>query len=304
MTAMERAMRAILAAAAGAALAAAPAPAQDCDEACLRAAADRFLSALVAHDPSMLDYNAYARYTENGQELPFGDALWVTASAAPDRRRIYVPDPATGQIGLIATMEEFGAPSLMAARLKLERGRISEVEVIVNRQSQAASADYAALDPPDPRFAEVLAPASRRPRADLTAAADRYFDAVLSGDAGGAPIAESCTRLENGAPAEAGCRAEIDGGALGYVSAIAPRRFEVVDESRGLVLAIAVRHHDGARTEIALSDGTQLDVPAYARTPSASLRAELLRIEDGAIARIETVAEPMHYGAPTGWRGR
>ena len=299
------------------------ATAQDCDEACLRATADAFFDALVAHDPSMLDYNANARYTENGMELDFGDALWATASAAPERYRIYVPDPETGQIGMMATMEEFGSPSIMAARLKLERGRISEVEVIVNRQGQTSISQYAELDTPEPLFAEIIPPAERMERDALVAIANSYFDAIEEDDGTIAPFSERCARVENGAltagrsnradpPSstaepgpfgDSGCADQLSRGSMDFISSIDPRRIEVVDETRGLAFGIFRFNHDGDKAQLTLSDGTVVDTPAFALSPSSTLIGELFRIEDGEIVRIEAIGEMVHYGAPTGWRG-
>lgn len=42
---------------------------------------DRYLEALVAHDPSRLPLAPGAKFTENGQRLELGDGLWNTISA-------------------------------------------------------------------------------------------------------------------------------------------------------------------------------------------------------------------------------
>ena len=47
-----------------------------CNRACLEGFVDRYLDALVKHDPSAVPLAANVRFTENGQRLAIGDALW------------------------------------------------------------------------------------------------------------------------------------------------------------------------------------------------------------------------------------
>jgi len=44
---------------------------------------DRYLAAMVTHDPSGLPLAKGVRYTENTAEIQVGDGLWVGASEAP-----------------------------------------------------------------------------------------------------------------------------------------------------------------------------------------------------------------------------
>ena len=68
-------------AACAAVLAALPLPASGqtaCDRACLEGLVDRYLDALVAHDPTRLPLASNVRFTENGVRLDIGDAQWKT----------------------------------------------------------------------------------------------------------------------------------------------------------------------------------------------------------------------------------
>src|SRR5580658_741545 len=49
-----------------------------CDRACLRAIAERYLNAVLAHDPQQAPLSVNVRYTENGVELHLPDGLWRT----------------------------------------------------------------------------------------------------------------------------------------------------------------------------------------------------------------------------------
>ncbi len=71
--------------------------APNCDRACLEGFANQYLDALVARDPSRVPLAENVKFTENGQELKVGDALWATASDPPTTYRIYLTDPKLGR---------------------------------------------------------------------------------------------------------------------------------------------------------------------------------------------------------------
>ena len=51
-----------------------------CDRTCLEGFVNRYIDALVAHDPAKIPVTADVRFVENGVQLPLGSALWKTAS--------------------------------------------------------------------------------------------------------------------------------------------------------------------------------------------------------------------------------
>jgi len=73
-----------------------------CDRACLLSTADAYLAALVAHDPSKAPMAPNAKFTEQSKVLKVGEeGLWKSALAGPTTFKIPVPDPVSGQIGVI-----------------------------------------------------------------------------------------------------------------------------------------------------------------------------------------------------------
>ena len=55
-----------------------------CDRACMTGHVDRYLAALVRHDPSGLPLNRDVKFTENTARLTVGkEGLWVAASEPP-----------------------------------------------------------------------------------------------------------------------------------------------------------------------------------------------------------------------------
>ena len=69
-----------------------------CDRTCMTGLVDRYLAAMVKHDPTGLPLANGVRYTENTAEIQVGEGLWVGASEAPTTFKIYAVDPASSQI--------------------------------------------------------------------------------------------------------------------------------------------------------------------------------------------------------------
>ncbi len=64
-----------------------------CDRACMTGLVDRYLAALVRHDPAGLPLNRDVKFTENSARLNVGhEGLWVAASEAPTGFHIYAID--------------------------------------------------------------------------------------------------------------------------------------------------------------------------------------------------------------------
>jgi hypothetical protein len=104
-----------------------------CDRACLNALVDTYLAAIAAHDPARAPIEPGAKFVENITRMKPGEGLWKTASALPTTFKIYVPDPVSGQVGFIGVMQEAGKPVQLALRLKVQQGRITEMEHLIAR---------------------------------------------------------------------------------------------------------------------------------------------------------------------------
>ncbi len=81
-----------------------------CDRACLDGVMDRYLAALINHDPSQLPHTRNVRFTENGVALVLGDGLWGTASGLGKFKQ-YFEDVAQGEAGYFGTIREHGRPA-------------------------------------------------------------------------------------------------------------------------------------------------------------------------------------------------
>jgi hypothetical protein len=183
-----------------------------CDRACLLGIADAYFAALVAHDPSKAPMAPNATFTEQTRELKVGEGLWTTTTEGPTAFKVPVPDPVSGQIGVIAMIKanvpappaRAGGPPpppppyavQLALRLKVENRRITEAEHIyatIVAPSQIANLQTVRA----PLLADVPA-AERTPRDLMLLIGNSYYDALMQSDGSASPFAADCGRRENG----------------------------------------------------------------------------------------------------------
>ena len=279
----------------------------------LYAALDAYLAALRARDPLRLEWTADALVTENNVALERGDGLWrtITGQGPYDFR---FADEQTGQVALFTTVTETNATSGCCIRLGLRRAAIAEVETLIVRQADEA------LVFPDPKFepkpvmeAEV-APAERSPRAEMIALADGYFCTLQKNDGTiHTRFHPDCNRIENGVQttnnpdffvpvAHLPCEEQFLQGNYRYDDRLRGRRFPLVDEEKGIVLAHGFIDHCGVLGEYSLTDGTRVSSPI--RRPHTFYLAEAFKIAGGMITGIEAnfMTVPYHMKSP--WDGR
>src|SRR5262252_3595254 len=301
-----------------------------CDRACLETTVDRFLDAFIKHDPKQVPLTRTVRFTENGQLLTVGDGSW-RSMIGKGTYRLFVSDPRAGQVAFIGTLREEnpqnkdGAAVLIALRLKVQKRQISEIELFVVRNENAAK-NCEKLGMPNRLFLEAVPPGERMSRADLVKTANMYFTGMQQNDGKGVyPFTDDCDRFENGGqstnvppkPGETradpktatmyssqwGCTEQIASGLLHFVSRIRDRRYVAVDEERGLVFSfIFFDHMAGDTRHYATPDGRA--VTAGPTTPWTWELAEMFKLEKGKIHRIEAILERSPYGMDSGWSGR
>jgi hypothetical protein len=313
----------LIAAAAALMLAAPPAAAEPvklpCERACMEGLAGQVLTALAAHDAKALPLAKNARYTENGQEMGFDNGLWQTMSKVGAYRHVFA-DPASGQFGVFATMDENGHGLVLGMRVKLELGFISEVELVTYRTgagpawNDAGYANLETMKTPKPLWSS--APGKHLSRQELAQAANYYFAGIENNDGKGYyPFTDDCDRLENGTatthnpgivkmgPVDIGgmgCKAQFSTGLYGVVTEVHDRRYAVIDEERQAVFALAVFDHCGCKKSLTMPDGTKVDV-GFFNKPSSILLAEAFKIDGGLIRQVEAVGTSVPYHMRPGW---
>ena len=284
----------------------------DCDRTCLNGFADDVLAAMVAHDPSHLPLGREVKYTENGQLMKLGDGFWGTASALP-AYKIYADDPQAGQVMFIGVMQENGVPVIFCSRLKIELHQIAEIEVIISRKEPGSLARPENLVAPNPIFSEAVPLAQRRSRQNMIAIANSYFNAIEKGHASFVPFDANCNRIESGVQTTnnkalatspdsvlgLGCADQIKTRNFQPDTLIRDRRFAVIDEERGLVFVLGFFDHDATLRSYTLADGRTVKQTRTA--PWTWEIAEMFKIQDGKIMRVEALVNPAPYGMKAGW---
>ena len=307
-----------------------PAPAwnpnafKECDRACLLGIMDGYMNAIFKHDPKAVPPLALdVRMTENTGQMDVGEGMLWRSHVEPTSFKIYIADPVEGQVALQTRLKVQGRDTLVAVRLKIDRGKILEIE-----QLWAGNIDQAAiplLTTPRETLVNDVPASQRSSREVLFRAANSYFDALEGDDGSIAAFADDCVRHENGyqtvnnpppggrmmpAPmlpnpdTEQGkaqlkfsmmtCKQQIDSKTFAYMKHIRPRRALIIDEQKGLVATFPLFVHDGTKR------GAPPDAPPGMLQNLVTM--ETFGIRGGLIHEVEAFPfVTIPYGLGNGW---
>ncbi|MCC6201452.1 MAG: hypothetical protein IT494_00430 [Gammaproteobacteria bacterium] len=281
------------------------------ERAALDALLDRYLDALASQDPGKVPWTPAARCSENNVQLAIGDGLWGTCIGLGGYRLRFA-DPVAGAVGFFGQVREPLAESLFALRLKVTGGRVAEAECIVLRLDDEGFKLPQAAPIDKPVLQEIVPPERRRPRARMLSIADGYLDTLQLND--GALFTHfhpDCDRIENGFQttnnpdatvlpnARLGCEEQFRLGIYRYDDRLRDRRYPLIDEERGLVLAAGFIDHRGRLGRYTLTDGRVVEAPI--RRPHTFHLLELFKIDDGLIRQVEAVFITVPYHMPAAW---
>ncbi len=315
-------------------------PPSACDRACLEGYVDKYMDAMLKHEPDKALFADSVRFTENGVQLQFGnEGLWASM-VGKGTYKFYVPDIETQQVAFIGTArEESGAPGegnpvVVALRLKISKGVIAEAEQLVIRPESnlldptrkrppSAAESIEKMGAPHAVYMESIPEAERASREEMIKTANYYFSGLQRNDGKGHyPFTDDCDRIENGnratnvplKPGEKmpdavkekvyssawGCKKQFESGLMHFVSRIRDRRFAAVDRERGIVFTFNFFDHGAGKTRYFKTPDGR-DVVAGPTEPWTWQQAELFKIEKGKIRRIEAVLQRCPYGMNSGW---
>jgi hypothetical protein len=297
-----------------------------CNRACMTGMIDRYLAALVHHDPAGLPLNRDVKFTENTARLKVGtEGLWIGASELPTGFRIYVIDVGAGQAGFYGVMKERGRPLIIALRLKVVNGQITEIEHVLARNLRPEAVKNLAT--PRPEFVTMLPAADRLPRQQMVNIADSYFEAIEHANGKLAPFADNCVRRENGGqtthnakpvpwPVTLGskqaddamaylgtlsCSDQLDTHVMDFITRLWPRRHEIVDEETGLVFSFPMFQHRGGSGTIKVYNVPGVDSLPLGGSSSNMQAGEIFKIDRGRITAVEAMGAMLPYGTKSGW---
>lgn len=281
----------------------------------LEAALDVYLDALAARDIARCDWAHQVIYTENNVQLALGDGLWNTVDAVQGDYHLTAVDPANGQICWFGHVEEGPDTSVMCLRLALKGGQIAEAEAIICRPHELGP--FPQFDParrPRPILLKDVPEAERVGRERMISLANGYFDTLQLNDGTlFTHFTDDCDRIENGLQttntqiegypiAAMGCADQFRLGQYKYDDRLRDRRFPLVDEERGLVLAAGFIDHSGKLTDITWTDGSHHK--SIFHFPHSFVLLELFKVTGGKIAAVEAVFVTVPYNMVSPWIAR
>ena len=315
----------ILAAALGCCIAQAasktPAP-TTCDRDCLKALADSYIAALVAHDPHKVPLAADVKIVENAKRIQPGEGLWKTTTGGPNDFKIVVPDAYSQEVGGMVLLQSEGKPAQLGFRLKLVNGKITEAEHMIAVPREAFLAN---LQKPRPGILMDVPYEYRDSRGRLVHMAKSYYDALDNNNGSLAPFAPDCERHENGIrtapsggvatgpmipgapqrpPSLMGmqdCTSQINSGAFQYITVIDNRRVELADEQTGLALGFSHFHHAFTEHEFKILNDPSRETVKMDYKPFDLPAMHIFKIWGGQIHEIEAMGFMAPYNSPSGW---
>lgn len=266
-------------------------------------AAREYANDVVPRDFSALPWGPRVRFTENNVAMMIGEGFW--GAARGDRRELLVlPDATTGNVIWYGITEEHEQAAYQGMRLKVEDGRISEVETYFGREGTpdlfAQTAGYQI----DPVLTRRLPENQRRGRDRMIAIANGYLASKELNDGRLlVGFTDDCARVTNGvdvtygnywaADIAEGCRAQLEEGIYKPVDRIRSRRFPVIDEETGVIVALTIEDHAARYVDYASTSGTPLKIDV--EYPNSRGMLEFIKIVDGKIAHIEGVSVFLPY---------
>jgi hypothetical protein len=297
---------------------------KECDRACLVGVMDGYMNALFAHNPKGVPpLSIDVRMTENTGQMDVGEGVLWRSKVEPTPFKIYIADPVTGQVALQGRVKVQGRDNLISIRLKVDRGKISEIEQLWAGGIAPQAVEL--LTTPSKMLTDDVPPAQRVSREVMFRAANSYFDA-LEGDSGkiGA-FADDCVRHENGYqtvnnPPPGGrmmpgpglpdpntpqgkeqlrfsmltCTQQIDSKIFAYMKHIRPRRADIIDEQKQIVATFPLFIHDGTRR------GAAADAPPGMLQNLVTM--ETFSVRGGMIHHVEAAPfVTLPYGLGNGW---
>ena len=272
----------------------------------LIAVMDQYLGLLVKNDPAGLAVAKDIKITENGYPIQLGNGLFQTAEEITYKQ--YMADPSVGQVMVFGVVKESVLLANFMVRLKVVKGKITEIETIVARKDESSFASPEDLKEPRPIYARVLPESERSPRDVLIKIANSYFEGIEKNTGEIVPFHKDCNRYENGTQTTnnpstiaTGCKEQFDNKVYSYITKVRNRRFLMADEEKGLVFGIFTFDMPGKKENFKYFPTPFDKLPTRFYKPRSLLLAEMFKIVDGQILSIEAVMVNAPFGATSGW---
>lgn len=272
-----------------------------CDRACLTGHLDAWFKGLVGNNATGVPASRDVKVTQNGRLTTVAGTFWESAESVPYRWDI--ANPRLGDTASEAVVRNAdGTMAMLAVRLKVTNGAITEVETIKANQGEADrlwGPEVLLKRGVSPALTLSIPEAERDSYYRLIAAAEGYWRAFQTNGTAAyhpADLLPDTERFENGLQTTGMVR---DGA---YVSAASgfdagrflgrnlwDRRYPVVDEERGIVLSMV---------RFGLKDGEKSQNVA---TANSRIVAEWFSVKRGLIQEVHAVLFNVPDTLPPQW---
>jgi hypothetical protein len=230
-----------------------------CDRACLRQALDTYLAGVFKHDPSTARLTDDHYATLNTAVVHSGEGFWKDINGYGTLQRRYF-DPVNGAAAFLGLLKQNGQDAVSSVRIKVEGGKVSEAEWIVEEPGRGSSAaarrdasldaaqqqirhesdDMAQYSPPEGSLPE----SERSSRFYMISMANNYFQSGANHDASWIPTDLRCKDSSpnpiTSSPRHADLCHDNFGIYKNITKDLALRRFPLVDEEAGVILGAAI----------------------------------------------------------------
>ncbi len=211
-----------------------------CTRADLTKIVDNYFKVVETHNMSALATTGNLRITENGAEIKPGEGLLKSGGKTLLRRDV-IDSERCAMVAEAVTEETIdGAQTMavMAVRLKVDGGKVSEIETIVTREKEQARfyRPKDLLATADQDWTTPLPAAARKSRDYMNDVANKYFSAFGNKEAEEGPYAEVCHRWEGGLQTtlkDGKCSPKFMPAGIKHTH----RRFPVTDLEKGITAA-------------------------------------------------------------------
>lgn len=272
-----------------------------CDRACLTGFVDAWFTGLHANATSGVPVAADVKISQNGTLVSLQDSFWDAAEATVYRWDI--ANPRLGDTGTEAIVRNSdGSLTMLALRLKVQNGAITEIETIKANEGDANGlwGPQHLLDRPLSHNLQLsIAEAERDSYYRLIAAAEGYWRAFQTNGTEAyhpADLLPDTNRFENGLQTtgylpDGSFRDTASGFHRGAFIGrnLWDRRYPVVDEERGIVMSMV---------RFGLKDGMESQSPA---TTNSRIVAEWFTVKKGMIQEVHAVLFNVSDDLPPVW---
>jgi len=278
---------------------------------------ENYIAAVVEHDPSAMPLAENVKLVENTKVTPIGQGIWKTATSGFTDFKIFVADPVDGQVGVIGVIGVNNEPTIIGARLKVEKGKIIEIDhLIIPKYSDSLHSNMAKVRE---GLITPIEPTERISRKEMVKIANSYYEAIVNDNGDLCPFADESQRRENGGvsagaktPEEAydddfsvframKCGEQLSTGVMSYITDINRRRFIAVDEKMGLVFAFSIFVHDGEPKVMRITGVPGITERENNWGPFDLPAAHIFKIRSGKVYEIEAIGYMAEHGIKNGW---